>query len=46
MIPILTSFVVAGIGVTVITSAFGYVPWIALVLSLTFAIYSVIRKQV
>ena len=33
-------------GVAVMTSALGYLPWVALVLCLTFAIYSVIRKQV
>ena len=36
----------AGIGVTVMTSALGYVPWVALVLCFTFAFYSIIRKQV
>ena len=36
----------AAIGVTVMTAALGYLPWVALVLCLTFAFYSVIRKQV
>ena len=36
----------AGIGVAVMTSALGYLPWVALALCLTFAFYSVIRKQV
>lgn len=36
----------AGIGVAVMTSALGYIPWVALVLCFTFAFYSVIRKQV
>lgn len=36
----------AAAGVAVMTSALGYLPWVALVLCLTFAIYSVIRKQV
>jgi chloramphenicol-sensitive protein RarD len=36
----------AGIGVAVMTSALGYLPWVALVLCLSFAFYSVIRKQV
>ena len=36
----------AGIGVAVMTSALGYVPWVALVLCFTFAFYSIIRKQV
>jgi chloramphenicol-sensitive protein RarD len=38
--------VLAGLGVAVMTSALGYVPWVALVLCFTFAFYSVIRKQV
>ncbi|MEO1304561.1 MAG: EamA family transporter RarD [Pseudomonadota bacterium] len=40
------SVLLATIGVAVMTVALGYVPWIALVLCLTFAFYSVIRKQV
>ena len=36
----------ATIGVAIMTSALGYLPWVALVLCLTFAFYSVIRKQV
>ncbi|MEP1145093.1 MAG: EamA family transporter RarD [Henriciella sp.] len=36
----------AAIGVAVMTSALGYLPWVALVLCFTFAFYSVIRKQV
>ena len=36
----------AGIGVAVMTSALGYLPWVALVLCFTFAFYSIIRKQV
>lgn len=36
----------ASIGVAVMTTALGYLPWVALVLCLTFAFYSVIRKQV
>lgn len=36
----------ATIGVAVMTSALGYLPWVALVLCLSFAFYSVIRKQV
>ena len=36
----------AGIGVAVMTSALGYIPWVALVLCFTFSFYSVIRKQV
>ncbi|MFN3213144.1 MAG: EamA family transporter RarD [Henriciella sp.] len=36
----------AGVGVAVMTSALGYLPWVALVLCFTFAFYSVIRKQV
>jgi len=36
----------AFIGVAVMTNALGTVPWVALVLCLTFAFYSVIRKQV
>ena len=38
--------VLAGVGVSVTTSALGYVPWVALVLCFTFSFYSVIRKQV
>ncbi len=37
---------VAAIGVGVMAMAFGRLPWVALVLCLTFASYSVIRKQV
>ncbi|MEL7040559.1 MAG: EamA family transporter RarD [Pseudomonadota bacterium] len=40
------SVALAAIGVAVMTSALGYLPWVALVLCLTFAFYSVIRKQV
>lgn len=40
------SVALAAIGVAIITLAFGYLPWIALVLCLSFAFYSVIRKQV
>jgi chloramphenicol-sensitive protein RarD len=36
----------ATIGVTIMTMALGYLPWVALVLCFTFAFYSVIRKQV
>jgi len=36
----------ATIGVAIMTTALGYLPWVALVLCLTFAFYSVIRKQV
>ena len=36
----------AGVGVAVMTSALGYLPWIALVLCFSFAFYSIIRKQV
>lgn len=37
---------IATIGVAVMTSALGYLPWVALVLCFTFSFYSVIRKQV
>lgn len=37
---------IAGVGVGIMTIAFGHFPWIALVLCFTFAFYSVIRKQV
>ncbi|MEO0754151.1 MAG: EamA family transporter RarD, partial [Pseudomonadota bacterium] len=36
----------AAIGVLIMTAAFGRFPWVSLVLCLTFAIYSLIRKQV
>ncbi len=36
----------AAIGVAVMTVALGTLPWVALILCLTFAFYSVIRKQV
>ena len=36
----------ATVGVTVMTAALGYLPWVALLLCITFALYSVIRKQV
>lgn len=36
----------AAVGVAIMTLALGYLPWVALVLCLTFALYSVIRKQV
>ncbi len=37
---------IAGLGVSVMTLALGYLPWVALVLCFTFAFYSIIRKQV
>lgn len=37
---------IAAVGVGIMTVAFGQVPWVALFLCVTFAIYSVIRKQV
>ncbi len=37
---------IAAIGVAVMTNALGYFPWVAIILCLTFAFYSVIRKQV
>ncbi|MEM9573548.1 MAG: EamA family transporter RarD [Pseudomonadota bacterium] len=40
------SVALATIGVAIMTWALGYLPWVALVLCLTFAFYSVIRKQV
>ena len=40
------SVLLAAIGVAVMTVALGYLPWVALFLCLTFALYSVIRKQV
>lgn len=40
------SVALATVGVAVMTSALGYLPWVALVLCFTFAFYSVIRKQV
>ena len=36
----------AAIGVGVMTVALGYLPWVALVLCMTFAFYGAIRKQV
>ncbi|MEL6861174.1 MAG: EamA family transporter RarD [Pseudomonadota bacterium] len=36
----------ASIGVAVMANALGYFPWVAIILCLTFAFYSVIRKQV
>jgi len=37
---------IAAIGVGILTVAFGRVPWVALFLCMTFACYSLIRKQV
>jgi chloramphenicol-sensitive protein RarD len=37
---------IAAIGVAMMTAALGYVPWVALILSMTFGFYGVIRKQV
>ncbi len=37
---------IAAIGVGIMTAAFGQVPWVALFLCMTFATYSLIRKQV
>ena len=37
---------IAAIGVAIMTLAFGRVPWVALFLCMTFAVYSLIRKQV
>ena len=36
---------IAAIGVAIMTFALGQFPWVALVLAITFAIYSVVRKQ-
>ena len=36
---------IAAAGVTVMTAALGRFPWVAIVLAVTFAIYSVVRKQ-
>jgi len=41
-----TAVGLASLGVAVMTQAMGTFPWIALILCLTFAFYSVIRKQV
>jgi len=38
--------VVATVGVAIMAFAFGHVPWVALALCSTFAVYGVIRKQV
>jgi len=40
------SFALAGLGVVIMTFALGYLPWVALLLCFSFALYSVIRKQV
>lgn len=40
------SVALASVGVAIMTSALGYLPWVAILLCLTFAFYSVIRKQV
>ena len=40
------SVALAGIGVAVVTLAYGHVPWIALFLCMSFASYGVIRKKV
>ncbi len=37
---------IASVGVAIMASALGHIPWIALVLCFSFAFYSVIRKQV
>lgn len=37
---------IAAIGVGVMTIAFGRLPWVALILCLSFAIYSVLRKKI
>ena len=37
---------IATIGVGIMTIAFGHIPWVALFLCMTFAVYSLIRKQV
>lgn len=36
---------VAAIGVGIMTIALGHIPWVALVLAVTFGVYSVVRKQ-
>lgn len=40
------SVVIATAGVVILTFAFGRIPWIALILCLTFAFYTAVRKQV
>lgn len=40
----LTAFILAVAGVAVITLHFGRIPWIALVLAVTFAVYSLLKK--
>lgn len=42
----LVAVVLAAVGVLVLTISGGQVPWIALVLALTFTVYAVIRKKV
>ena len=37
--------VIAAVGVTIMTIALGRLPWVALILAGTFAIYSLVRKQ-
>lgn len=36
---------IAGVGVTVMTIEIGQLPWVAIGLTMTFAVYSVVRKQ-
>ena len=37
---------IAAIGVMIMTLALGQLPWVALVLAATFAVYSIVRKQI
>ncbi len=40
------SFILAGVGVMVITVHYGSVPWIAIILTLTFGLYGLVKKVV
>lgn len=42
----ITSFVLAGVGVTYLTISYGVFPWVSLALASTFAIYGLVKKLV
>lgn len=42
----ITSFILAGVGVTYLTVSYGVFPWVSIVLATTFAVYGLLKKVV
>ena len=40
------AFLLAAIGVTILTVSYGKFPWLAFTLAITFAVYGLIKKQI